>query len=104
MSHPIDRCPHCGAALAARDISGYPYFRCGSVGVQRTDQCKVHGEAWSELKSLWSFVGKLIEVGDEIVENGSVSERLKTSWEEKNEEFRNPLKRVPSNNLPEVKP
>ena len=51
MSDPIDGCPYCGAALAIKDYNGKPYFLCGSVGEVRTDQCKVHGKAWSETRA-----------------------------------------------------
>lgn len=49
MIDPDEGCPYCGAALAAKDIDGSAYYRCGSVGEKRTDQCKVHGKAWSDL-------------------------------------------------------
>ena len=62
----IDQCPHCGAALAAREICGKPYYLCGSVGEARTVQCKVHGKAWQDLKSMRVLVTHLVEAGDNL--------------------------------------
>lgn len=68
MSDPNDGCPYCGAELAIKDLSGKPYFLCGSVGDRRTSHCKVHGKTYQEL----------IEARDQI-------ESLKEQLEEKNE-------------------
>jgi len=67
-NHGIDQCPHCGAALAAREICGKPYYLCGSVGEVRTAHCKVHGKAWQDLKSMRVLVAHLVEAGDSLQE------------------------------------
>ena len=69
MSDPNDGCPHCGAALAIKDLNGKPYFLCGSVREVRTDQCKVHGKAWSETRAsrvLWEELEKLVKEKGEV--------------------------------------
>jgi len=105
----VNTCPHCGSEQI--DVQ-YPLcFDCGTIEpYHRTGACKAREPIWKELQSAkmdaegWSkqadmhatdaagYLSKLIaaesrieslvKVGDAIIENGSVSERLANEWNE----------------------
>lgn len=77
-------CPHCGANQIA-NIEHPAAFECGSFGnTHRTVTCKAREPLFLKLKSAKARIEALVKVGDEIIENGSVSERLAGEWKKAN--------------------
>lgn len=79
----MNTCPHCGAE---RDTMVYSnVFRCGSHHDKkgklfRTACCKYRQPIFQELQFIKARIDALVKVGDQIIENGSVSERLFNEW------------------------
>lgn len=73
-------CPHCGADQIA-NIEHPAAFECGAFGhTHRTGACKAREPLFRELQAAKARIEALVKVGDEIIENGSVSERLFNEW------------------------
>lgn len=75
----MNTCPYCGAGVFEYR---YPQvYQCGSWrGGVRSYICKAREPLFQELQSTKERIEALVKVGDEIVENGSVSERLANEW------------------------
>ncbi len=75
----MNTCPYCGAEQI--DVKYPLYFDCGTIEpYHRTGACKVREPLWKELQAAKSRIESLVKVGDAIIENGSVSERLFNEW------------------------
>lgn len=76
-------CPYCGAD---RDTTVYSnVFKCGSHHDKkgtffRTACCKNRQPLFIDLQSAKAKILHLVSAGDEIIANGSVSERLANKW------------------------
>lgn len=76
----MNTCPHCGAEQIVG--VGYPgAFDCGAIEpYHRTGACKAREPLFLELQAAKARIEAIVKVGDAIIENGSVSERLANEW------------------------
>lgn len=79
----MNTCPNCGAEQSSTEYANA--FACGSL-VDRlgwyhpTEVCRAREPLWKELQSTKARIDALVKIGDQIIENGSVSERLANEW------------------------
>lgn len=87
-------CPHCGSLSVTVDKAGNHWFSCGSANRFKSQSCvdreplfkalqsaKERIEELKSEKSSWiQHAARLTAIGDQIIENGSVSERLANEW------------------------
>lgn len=79
----MNTCPNCGAEQSSTEYANA--FACGSLVDRRgwyhvTYICKARNGIFLQLQSAKARIESLVKVGDQIIENGSVSERLFNEW------------------------
>jgi len=79
----VNTCPHCGMKMENSKYANE--YDCGSFFDRknkwyRTNVCEIREPLWKELQSTKARIDALVKIGDQIIENGSVSERLANEW------------------------
>ena len=75
----MKNCPHCGADQYSQNYQRA--YLCGSItGSHRTRECRAREPLFEELQAAKARIETIVKAGDEIIENGSVSERLANEW------------------------
>jgi len=76
----VNTCPHCGSLSVTIDKAGNHWFSCGSANRFKSQSCVDREPLFKALQSAKARIASLVKVGDAIIENGSVSERLANEW------------------------